>query len=124
ERVGGSLALDGGNGDDPEQHRYVPVAERTYRPLRPLELRQGLERMLGTFVVPTEIEPPQARAQSQSDHGHGDERAVDGQLRGSEPDRNDGLSDRDDHDQAVALDEVGWSDQEAGGAVEGGRQPL
>ena len=104
--MGRRLARDRGDGDDPEEHRQVPVAERAHGGLRPLELRQCAERVLGSLVVAAEVEPPQACAQREADDSDRDERAVDRKLRGAEADSHDGLADGDDHDQAVALDEV------------------
>ena len=96
---------------------------RAARPA-PARAAAGAQRALRALVVAAEVEPPQACAEGEADCGHGDERAVERQLRGSEADRHDGLADRDDHHQAVTLHEVRRGDQEAAEAPEGGRQPL
>ena len=73
----------------------MPVAEGAQRGLCPLELRQGGERVLGALVVASEVEPPETGAEREPDDRDGDERAVDGKLRGAEADRYDGLADGD-----------------------------
>jgi hypothetical protein len=78
-----------GDGDDPKQHRQVPIPERSQRGLRTLELRQREQRGLRTLVIAAEVQPPQARTEGETDGDDGEQARVNGQVRGTEADRDD-----------------------------------
>ena len=103
-----------GDGDDPQQHEPVAVAERVDGQHRAIDRVGGVHRALGPGVVAAEVRPPQLRAQRQPEQRHADEAEVDGQALRADADGHDRLADGDDDDEAVALDEVAGGDGEAG----------
>ena len=105
-------AFAGRNRDDPEEHRQMPPPEAAKRRPRPPDRLEPLERPFRAILVAAEVEPPQARTQREAERRHDDESQIDGKMRRADPDSDDGLSDRDDDDEPVTLDEVRGADRE------------
>lgn len=89
----------------------MPEAERPQRQPGTVIGRVG-ERGLRAAVVLTEIGPPQAGGERESEHGDARDRSVERQEAGADPDRDHRFADRDQDDQPVALDEVSGLDLE------------
>ena len=70
------------------------------------------------------MRPPQAGAQRESEQRRHDQPGVDGQPLRADPDSDDRLADRDQHDQTVSLDEVAGLDHEAGVVDQLRRDPF
>jgi hypothetical protein len=67
--------------------------------------------VLGPVVVAREIDPPQVVRDAHAQDSHQDRFDAEVDPAEAEPDGDDRLADRDDHDQAVPLDEVPGRDR-------------
>ena len=92
---------------DAGDHRQVQVGERVARQRVARDAVQLPQAPLRDRGDDVEVRPPQARGGDQREHGGDRDRGVERLVAGADPDRDDRLAERDDHDQREALGEVG-----------------
>ena len=92
--------------DDPRHHRQVQVGIEVAREQGPFLAGRFGQPRLGDVDDPVEVRPPQRGGNDDAEQGGRDRARIERDSRGSDADRDDRLSQRDDHDQPVALDEV------------------
>ena len=102
----------------------MAVAERVDSELRAATGRGLAQRPLGALVVAAEVRPPETRREREPCDHDGDELEVDRERAHAHADGDHRLADRDQHDEAVALDEVLGADHEAVDLAQERRDPL
>ena len=96
--------------DDAEDHRHVQVRVQVAREVRALGTLRISEPGLRDEGDPIEVGPPQGRRDDHPQQGGRDPRGIERQSCRADADRDDRLSQGDDDDESVSLDEVRWRD--------------
>ncbi len=110
--------------DDAEQDQPEAIPERVDRKARALARGRRFHRVLGPLRIHAEVRPPQTGAESEAEDRGDNELKVDRQTGGADPDGDHRLTDRDDQDESVTLDEVPRVDHESGIVDQLRRDPL
>ena len=92
--------------DDAEDHRHVEVRVQVEREPRAIGTVRVGDPGLRHVDDPVEVRPPQGRSDDHPEHGGRDPGRIQRQPGRADADRDDRLSEGDDDDQPVTLDEV------------------
>ena len=99
--------------DEAEDHHVVVECESGECEVRALPGRRARHASPGALVVAGEIAPPERSDDPDAEHRSHEDREVERVAARADADRDDGLAERDDHQQAVPLDEMRCADVEA-----------
>jgi hypothetical protein len=97
-----------GEEDDARHHRQVQIGVNVAGERGAVRARPAGQQLLGAHREEVEVRKPERGRDAEPQHRGDDHARAERSVSRAEADRDEGLSDGDDHDQAVPLDEVGW----------------